>query len=266
MPVTFVPHLVPLDRGILETIYARLKPGVDEAAVGAALHAAYADVAVRAADRRRSAGDQARRAHQLLRHRLARRAPRRAARHGVVHRQPGEGRGRPGDPELQRRVRLRRNARRSTDDMTTVLKLGGELLETRRRCGAAAAAIVRLAGDDAAGGRARRRARHRRRAARARQHAARSSTACASPTRRRSTPWSSVLAGRTNTPLVAALGAAGGRAVGLTGADGRIGLSSRAAAFTSVDGRVGRSRARRSAGRHRRVAADRPAAASATSR
>jgi N-acetyl-gamma-glutamyl-phosphate reductase len=39
--VTFVPHLVPLDRGILETIYARLKPGVDHAAVGSALHAAY---------------------------------------------------------------------------------------------------------------------------------------------------------------------------------------------------------------------------------
>ena len=39
--VTFVPHLVPLDRGILETIYARLKPGVDADAIGAALHAAY---------------------------------------------------------------------------------------------------------------------------------------------------------------------------------------------------------------------------------
>lgn len=41
MPVTFVPHLVPLDRGIFETIYARLRPGVDAEAVGAALHAAY---------------------------------------------------------------------------------------------------------------------------------------------------------------------------------------------------------------------------------
>ena len=41
IPVTFVPHLVPLDRGILETIYARLQPGVDEAAVGATLQAAY---------------------------------------------------------------------------------------------------------------------------------------------------------------------------------------------------------------------------------
>jgi len=40
--VTFVPHLVPLDRGTLETIYARLKPGVDAAAVEKALTAAYA--------------------------------------------------------------------------------------------------------------------------------------------------------------------------------------------------------------------------------
>ena len=33
MEVTFVPHLVPLDRGILETIYARLADGVDAAAI-----------------------------------------------------------------------------------------------------------------------------------------------------------------------------------------------------------------------------------------
>jgi N-acetyl-gamma-glutamyl-phosphate reductase len=41
--VTFVPHLLPIDRGILETIYATLRPGVDEAAVAATLRAAYAD-------------------------------------------------------------------------------------------------------------------------------------------------------------------------------------------------------------------------------
>jgi N-acetyl-gamma-glutamyl-phosphate reductase len=41
-PVTFVPHLLPIDRGILETIYATLAPGVDEAAIAAALHDAYA--------------------------------------------------------------------------------------------------------------------------------------------------------------------------------------------------------------------------------
>jgi N-acetyl-gamma-glutamyl-phosphate reductase len=38
-----VPHLVPLDRGIFETIYARLRPGVDESTVAAALTRAYAD-------------------------------------------------------------------------------------------------------------------------------------------------------------------------------------------------------------------------------
>lgn len=41
VPVTFVPHLVPLDRGIFETIYARLRPGVDASAIEAALTAAY---------------------------------------------------------------------------------------------------------------------------------------------------------------------------------------------------------------------------------
>jgi N-acetyl-gamma-glutamyl-phosphate reductase len=40
-PVTFVPHLVPLDRGILETIYARLRPGAGEREVGDRLAAAY---------------------------------------------------------------------------------------------------------------------------------------------------------------------------------------------------------------------------------
>jgi N-acetyl-gamma-glutamyl-phosphate reductase len=41
-PVTFVPHLVPLDRGILETIYAPLKPGTTAARIGEVMHAAYA--------------------------------------------------------------------------------------------------------------------------------------------------------------------------------------------------------------------------------
>ena len=41
MDVTFVPHLVQLDRGILETIYVRLKPGVDADAIGRALSSAY---------------------------------------------------------------------------------------------------------------------------------------------------------------------------------------------------------------------------------
>ena len=42
-PVTFVPHLVPLDRGILETIYTRLHPGTTEKAIDAAFDKAYAE-------------------------------------------------------------------------------------------------------------------------------------------------------------------------------------------------------------------------------
>lgn len=39
--VTFVPHLLPIDRGILETIYVMLRPGAGEREMAAALHAAY---------------------------------------------------------------------------------------------------------------------------------------------------------------------------------------------------------------------------------
>ncbi len=42
-PVTFVPHLVPLDRGILETIYARVRPGTTSRAVAEVMEAAYKD-------------------------------------------------------------------------------------------------------------------------------------------------------------------------------------------------------------------------------
>jgi N-acetyl-gamma-glutamyl-phosphate reductase len=41
--VTFVPHLVPLDRGILETIYVRLAPGIGADDVSRVLEDAYAD-------------------------------------------------------------------------------------------------------------------------------------------------------------------------------------------------------------------------------
>jgi acetylglutamate kinase len=46
----------------------------------------------------------------------------------------------------------------------------------------------------------------------------------------------SVLAGRANTALVAAIAAAGGRAVGLTGADGQNGLSTRAEKIQTASG------------------------------
>lgn len=45
-----------------------------------------------------------------------------------------------------------------------------------------------------------------------------------------------VLAGRNNTGLVGAIGAAGGRAIGLTGADGFIGRATLAGAVTAVSG------------------------------
>lgn len=41
--VTFTPHLLPIDRGILETIYVRVKPGTTEEQIGDIYAAAYAD-------------------------------------------------------------------------------------------------------------------------------------------------------------------------------------------------------------------------------
>jgi N-acetyl-gamma-glutamyl-phosphate reductase len=41
LPVTFVPHLVPLDRGILETIYLRVPAGTTDATVTEAFTSAY---------------------------------------------------------------------------------------------------------------------------------------------------------------------------------------------------------------------------------
>jgi N-acetyl-gamma-glutamyl-phosphate reductase len=41
--VTFTPHLVPLDRGILATIYIRVAPGTTEEAIGDILQQAYGD-------------------------------------------------------------------------------------------------------------------------------------------------------------------------------------------------------------------------------
>ena len=39
--VTFTPHLLPIDRGILATIYVRVKPGTTEEALGDVLEQAY---------------------------------------------------------------------------------------------------------------------------------------------------------------------------------------------------------------------------------
>jgi len=119
--------------------------------------------------------------------------------------------------------------------MTTVLKLGGELLEDAAAVRGAAAAIVRLAARGPlvvvhGGGRAidaelRARGLEPRFVDGLRVTDADALDAVIS-----------VLAGRNNTALVAAIGAAGARAVGLTGADAFIGRSQRAGLVTSVSG------------------------------
>ncbi len=142
--VTFVPHLVPLDRGILETIYVRVPAGTTEArhcrrlrgaptraspfvrlrggdlpVIKHVAHTNFCDIGWKLDERDGPAGRR------------------------LVHRQPAEGRGRTGGAELQRRVRLRRADGACSDGGVTLLKLGGELLEQPERLAALAAASSR---------------------------------------------------------------------------------------------------------------------------
>jgi acetylglutamate kinase len=119
----------------------------------------------------------------------------------------------------------------------TVLKLGGELLEDAAALRAAAEAIVRLAQAEPlvvvhGGGRA------IDAELRAKGESPRFVDGLRITDQAALETVVSVLAGRTNTALVAAVGAAGGRAIGLTGADGRIGLARRAAPLRSLSGEI----------------------------
>ena len=119
--------------------------------------------------------------------------------------------------------------------METVLKLGGELLEDAAAIRGSAAAIVRLAGRGPlvvvhGGGRAIDAELKVRGLTPRFVDGLRVTDAAALES------VVAVLAGRTNTSLVAAIGAAGGKAVGLTGADARIGLAVKAAPLTTMTG------------------------------
>jgi acetylglutamate kinase len=117
----------------------------------------------------------------------------------------------------------------------TVVKLGGELLEDAAAIRRAAGALVKLAARRSlvvvhGGGRA------VDAELRARGQAARFVDGLRVTDEAALEAAISVLAGRNNTALVAAIHADGGRAVGLTGADAGIGLCERARDFTSVAG------------------------------
>jgi acetylglutamate kinase len=119
--------------------------------------------------------------------------------------------------------------------MATVLKLGGELLEDAAAIGASAAAIVRLAGREPlvvvhGGGRSI--------DAELKMRGLTPRFADGLRVTDRATLESvvAVLAGRTNTALVAAMGTLGAKAVGLTGADAGIGLAVKAGPLTTLGG------------------------------
>ena len=106
--VTFIPHLVPMTRGILTTCYAPLKSGVSvdrpDAVVREAYESFYADAPFRPRDGS-PAGDQAHIGQQRLPRVPDGRRQDGTARSGELHRQPGERCGRPGRAEYEPDVR-----------------------------------------------------------------------------------------------------------------------------------------------------------------
>ena len=230
--VTFVPHLVPLDRGIRRDDYAHLVPGRPTPRV------AGVRAGVCRAPFVRVTGDALPEIKHVAHTNFCdvgwKVDEATGRRRGQRDRQPGEGRGRPGDPELQRDVRLRRSGGPAVKGVA-VLKLGGELLENASGWRRSAAAIERGA-------------RRPRRWSSCTAAAARSTRR--SPRRhRRSARWTASASpmgdaqhrrvgarGSINTRFVAAINAAGGKAVGLTGADAGVAPVKKAAAHKATSG------------------------------
>ena len=265
-PVTFVPHLVPLDRGILETIYASLTPGHDRRAGRRALQRAYADAPFVRLTGGDAARDQARRAYQLLRHRLEGRREGGAHRARRGHRQPGQRCGGIGgaEPECPARPRRahgpavkQRPGLSSSEASCSSSRRTSSALRRHRGAGARSRALVVVHG----GGK-------EIDAALAAAGIPKQQVDGLRVTDARTLDVVvAVLAGAINTRLVAAVREAGGKPVGLTGADagGRDGEAR--GADRQRRWREGRSRPGGRAGQQRIArAADGPAVAAATCR
>ena len=237
--VTFVPHLVPLNRGILETIYARVDAGHDRRG-GAAPRCEPRTPTRRSCACWDDALPEIKHVAytHVLRHRLARRRSRRAALViVVVHRQPAEGRREPGRAEPQPDVRPRRADGAAADGAPGRPQARRRTARRRRaRRAPWPRRSPRAAAHDAARRRARRRPRDRRGAREGRHPEAagrrpprhrpgRRSTSSSPCWPARSTRGSS----RPSTPPAAA-------PVGLTGADAAVAPVEPMPPFRSVAG------------------------------
>ncbi len=236
--VTFTPHLAPLDRGIFATIYVRVSDGTSDETLGDIYAEAYAgdDASCgRSAPRCRRSSTSPTPTSAIIGWRVD---P--SGRAIVVSVLDNLLKGASGQAVQNMNVMLGlpEADRPAVTGRPVVVKFGGELLEQPDRLSTVVSAMARVRRPRAARHRPWRRQGDRRRAERARASRSGRSTASASPTTATLDVVVGVLAGSINTRLVAALGAAGLRAVGLTGADGSCGLSDVAPPHRSVDGRT----------------------------
>ena len=120
---TFVPHLVPMSRGMLTTLYLRLTKGADEKQVARALADLYHDEPfIRLRKKRPMAGNRMGPGNQFLRHGVLRGHGNRPPHHGLGHRQPGEGGMRPGGAEHEHHDGHQRGDRAFNDPLPRVTR------------------------------------------------------------------------------------------------------------------------------------------------
>ena len=218
--IVFTPHLLPIPRGILATMYIRFREQHSADEIEACLRSFYAEspmVRVHAAGQ--SAADPARGAHELLRYRLPARPGWPTMHCHQLSRQPAEGRCRTGGAEPERNVRMAGDGRIA---MRYVVKLGGAALENAETLHGCAQAIVEMVRDGhqvavVHGGGV---ALTRTLKALGKQSEFVAGLRITDAETRDAALM--VLAGRVNKDLVAALGAHGQPAVGLSGGDGLV--------------------------------------------
>ena len=106
--ITFVPHLVPMTRGMESTVYVTTSPGADERQIRGCLESYLPQQALHPpAARRTLPGHLACQGNELLRHGVGGGPRQRSADPDVSHRQPGQGGRRAGRPEHEFDVRSR---------------------------------------------------------------------------------------------------------------------------------------------------------------
>ncbi len=218
--IQFTPHLLPIPRGIMSTIYLRLKQRADAASITTDFRVLLCQQSISPApSHSASAGDPTHRPHQLLRPGIRPGSRWQTTFDRLLPRQSPQGSRRAGSAEHESHVRMER---RGGFAVRFVVKLGGVAIEDRKILHAAGKAIAELVADGNqvavvhGGG-----VQLTRTLAQMGKKSEFVSGLRITDAETRDAALM-VLAGRVNKSLVAAIGSHGQQAVGLSGGDGHV--------------------------------------------